>query len=452
MTTDDVTRPEAPDGAAPRQSPIRTFLVSGVGTALEYYDFAIYGLAAAVVFNTQFFPGDDPLLGTLYAFAAFGTGFVARPIGGMVIGHFGDRVGRRKMLILTLTVMGLTTFLIGCLPGYATLGWLAPALLVLLRLVQGFAAGGEWGGAALFGIEAAPRGKRGLWGSFTSMGVGLGGMLGAAVFAIVSAVFADSLTDWAWRLPFWIGGVLVLAGLMARLAMPQEEAIEVDKEAGLPIVRAFKHAPKTILLGIGVAYGYNTIAYVGSTFFLSYLTQHGYGSTFSLIMQLVHNGVLMTAAPFWAMLSDRAGRKKVMVAGAIAYTVFLFVFFPVIGLGSAVFAVFAFVFNGITMGLTQGPLPAFLGEQFPAKIRYTGISTVYQIGAALGGGTGAFVAAALLLASGGNAVVVSLYGGFAMLILALCVLGLRETAKATTEQVNEGVAGRSATVGHAQPA
>ena len=185
------------------RSALRTFCVSGLGTALEFYDFIIYGTAAALVFPQVFFPGLDHLTATLVAFSAFGAGFLARPLGGLVFGHFGDRVGRQKVLVTTLLLMGLSTFLIGCLPGHASLGVAAPILLVLLRLVQGFAAGGEWGGAALFGIESAPPGRRGLWGSFTSMGIGVGGILGAAVFALVSAAFDDNLVSLEVLLDEW---------------------------------------------------------------------------------------------------------------------------------------------------------------------------------------------------------------------------------------------------------
>lgn len=221
------TAVHTPPATSGRVSAFKTFLVSGIGTALEYYDFLIYGLAAGLVFNVAFFPGEDPAIGTLYAFAAFGTGFLARPLGGIVIGHFGDRIGRRPMLVLTLITMGVSTLAIGFLPTYETIGVWAPVLLVMLRLVQGFAAGGEWGGAALFGIENAPDNRRGLFGSFTSMGIGLGTFFGVLVFAITSAFAGGDLVSFAWRVPFWLGGILVIVGLLARLSMPRTEAVEI---------------------------------------------------------------------------------------------------------------------------------------------------------------------------------------------------------------------------------
>jgi MFS family permease len=420
-------------------SVLRTFFIACLGTALEYYDFLIYGLAAGLVFNQIFFPDSDPLYGTLYSFAAFGTGFLARPLGGLVIGHFGDIIGRRKMLVLTLTTMGLATLAIGFLPDYATIGAWAPILLVVLRLVQGFAAGGEWGGAALFGIENSPADRRGLWGSFTSMGIGLGTLLGGGVFALVSLAYDDQLVPFAWRIPFWVGGVLVIVGLVARLSMPQQEAVDIDDEGArrIPLVEAVKRSPRTILLGLGVSYGYNTIAYIGFTFFLSYLTGIGYGATESLAGQLVYSAVLFVAAPLFALLSDHIGRRAVMTIGGVAMAVFLYIYFPLVGVGSFVLAVVAFGITGLITGITQGPIPAFLGEQFPARVRYSGMSASYQVGAAIGGGTASFVASGLLILFDQNPLSVAAYGTFAMAVLVLCSLGLRETSRLSTSQIND---------------
>lgn len=414
---------------------LKTFFISGLGTALEYYDFLIYGLAAGLVFNVLFFPGEDPLIGTLYAFAAFGTGFLARPLGGIVIGHFGDRIGRRPMLILTLIVMGLATLGIGLLPTYETAGVWAPILLVALRLIQGFAAGGEWGGAALFGLENAPSNRRGFWASFTSMGIGIGTFLGILVFAIVSAIAGDAFIEFAWRIPFWLGGVLVIIGMMARLGMPEEEPQKKHENESAPIVETIKTKPKQIIYVLGVSYGYNTIAYIGFTYFLSYLTGIGYGETESLISQLFYSAVLILSAPFFGLLSDRIGRRPVMVIGGIAMAIFLFMYFPIVGTGSIVLVALAFAITGLLTGITQGPIPSFAGEQFPARLRYSGMSASYQIGAALGGGTASFIATGLLILGNGNPTLIAVYGAAAMLILVLCSLGLKETAFKTTEEI-----------------
>lgn len=418
---------------------LKTFFISGFGTALEYYDFLIYGIAAGLVFNVVFFPSEDPLIGTLYAFAAFGTGFLARPLGGLIIGHFGDRIGRRKMLVLTLLVMGFATLAIGFLPTFETIGIWAPILLVVLRLIQGFAAGGEWGGAALFGIENAPQNRRGFWGSFTSMGIGMGALLGISVFAITSAVAGGDLISFAWRVPFWIGGVLVIVGMLARLSMPKDEAVQQQKtnENQLPIVEAFKKRPKQVWLGLGISYGYNTIAYIGFTFFLSYMTGLGYTSTESLGGQLGHSVGILIAAPLAALLSDRIGRKKVMVVGGLITAAYLFVYFPMVGTMSVAMAVLALAITGFLTGVTQGPLPAQLGEQFPVRMRFSAMSASYQIGAAIGGGTASFIATGLLILSDQNPLSVAAYGAFAMLVLVGCSAALKETAFLSTAEINE---------------
>ncbi|RBL72723.1 MFS transporter [Pseudomonas sp. MWU13-2625] len=418
-------------------SALRTFFVSGMGTALEFYDFVIYGTAAALVFPKVFFPQMDPLTATLVAFGAFGAGFFTRPLGGMVFGHYGDKLGRQKMLVITLLLMGLSTLLIGCLPGYATLGAGAPVLLVLLRLVQGFAAGGEWGGAALFGIESAPPGRRGLWGSFTSMGIGIGGILGAGVFAIVSVASHDDLAGFAWRIPFWLGGVLVLIGLYARLHKPLEQPAEPQAHLRMPLLEALRARPRAMLLCTGIAFGYVTIAYIGSTFFLSYATQLGYGSTDALVFDLSLSIAIVITAPLFALLSDRIGRRQVMILGALIMALGFFAFFPLVGLKSLLISTAAYIAIGAFMGATQGPIPAFLAEQFPRHMRYSGMSAAYQIGAALGGGTASSAATAILIANNHNAFGVAVYGAVALGIVALCSFLLKETAHLSLEQIDE---------------
>lgn len=422
---------------ASSRSAFRTFCVSGMGTALEFYDFIIYGTAAALVFPQVFFPQMDHLTATLVAFSAFGAGFFARPLGGLVFGHYGDRIGRQKVLVATLLLMGLSTFLIGCLPSHASIGVAAPILLVLLRLVQGFAAGGEWGGAALFGIESAPPGRRGLWGSFTSMGIGVGGILGAGVFALVSAAYNDNLVDFAWRIPFWLGGSLVLIGLYARLKVPAPVAHPGVKPVRAPLAEALRQRPRQLLLCTGIAFGYCTIAYIGSTFFLTYATQVGYSSTQALMFDLTLSVAIVLSAPLFGHLSDRLGRRTVMVFGALVMALGLFAFFNLVDMKSFAVALFAYSLTGALMGATQGPIPAFLGEQFPRSMRYSGISASYQVGAALGGGTASSIATAILILTDHNPMGVALYGAGALALVAVCSLLLKETAQMSMAQIDE---------------
>ncbi|MCA0158451.1 MFS transporter [Tsukamurella sp. M9C] len=435
-----------------RPSARKIFTVSGFGTAMEYYDFSIYGLAAALVFPKIFFPDLSPMVGTLVSFLTFGAGFLARPLGGLVIGHFGDKVGRRPMLILTLLVMGLSTFVLGCLPTADSVGMLAPVLLVLVRIVQGFAAGGEWGGAALIGIESAPDDRRGLWGSFTSVGIGIGTVLGIAVFTLVSALSGDAisgagLAGGAWRIPFLLGGVLVVFGLVMRLRAPQESAPhpgEDRKAQPLPIFTVLRRFPAVVLCAVGISFGYITLAYVTSVFMLTYMTEIGYGDTDNLLISLAGAIALIPGAAFFALLSDRIGRKKVMIGGAGLILAVYVAYFAIVPLHHLAATYAISVVSGFVVGAAQGPIPAFLGEQFPREVRYTAISATYQVGSAIGGATAAGTATWLLIAFDGHWIGVVGYLAVTLGVLALCSSRLRETAFEPLPENRDAEGSRSA--------
>lgn len=412
-----------------RPGGLKIFLVSGVGTTLEYYDFLIYGTAAPLVFNKLFFPVSDPLIGTLLAFAAFGTGFLARPVGGILAGHWGDRLGHKRMLMLTLLVMGTSTVLIGLLPGYATIGVWAPILLVLLRLVQGFASGGEWGGAALYGVESAPPGKRALYGSFTGAGISIGGLLAVLVFAAISALFPDAMTTWGWRVPFLLSAILVVVGLIARRGTGDTPEFEqAEQPPRIPLVIVFVKHLRALLLTFGLSLGYNAIAYLGFSFFLTYALAVGHTQAQSLAAQ----AIFLTGTTVFSFasgaLADRFGRRPVVCTGAVLTGIYLFAFFWMVHEGNDFLLYLAFALASPLTASMKGTTPAMIAEQFPAQVRYSGASLGYQLGAALGGGLAPTVATLVFVSSGKASWSVPLLGAAVALLVLLCAALLPETA------------------------
>ena len=393
----------------------RVALASFVGTAIEWYDFFIYGTAAALVFGQLFFPpNEDPLIGTLAAFATYAVGFAARPVGGVVFGHFGDRVGRKSMLVITILTMGLATFLIGLLPTYAQVGIWAPVLLVVLRLIQGFSVGGEWGGAALMTVEHAPEGRRGYYGSWTMAASPAGAMLATGAFALASGLPDEQFLAWGWRLPFLLSIVLVGVGLFIRLRILETPAFERIKEAGaevrLPVVEAVREHPRSVLLAAGMNLGFNTFIFVLFTFMLSYATtQLGLPRGVVLQATVVGGAVQIASVLAFSALSDRVGRRPVMLAGAAFLALYAFPLFWIVNTGSAALIFLALAIGFFGSAAIFGPMAAFIAESFDTKVRYSGASLGYQMGAVLGGGLSPFVATALLAWSGGASWSVSVY-------------------------------------------
>ena len=406
-------------------------VASFIGTTIEWYDFFLYGTAAALVFNRLFFPTFDPLMGTLAAFGTYAVGFVARPVGGIVIGHYGDKIGRKSMLVLTLVVMGVATFLIGLLPTYEQIGPWAAVGLVLLRVAQGFGVGGEWGGAVLMAVEHAPPGTRGYYGSWPQIGVPAGLVISTAVFAVFSRLPEEQFLSWGWRVPFLLSALLVIVGLMIRVRILETPAFtkvkEASREAHQPIIEVLRTYPKQVLLAMGARFGENGAFYIYSVFVLTYATQHvKMPQQVVLTAMLIGAGLELIAIPFFGAMSDRFGRRPVYLFGAIATALWAYPMFRLLDTASPPLVwlalIVAFVFSHAAM---YGPQAAFFSELFGTRVRYSGASLGAQLAAVLAGGTSPFIATLLLAKYGTNAL--SLYLIFMAAVTIVAVLLASET-------------------------
>jgi metabolite-proton symporter len=407
-------------------------LASLIGTTIEWYDFFLYNTAAALVFNRLFFPTFDPLVGTMAAFGTYTVGFVARPVGGIVIGHFGDKLGRKSMLVLTLVMMGAATFCIGLLPTYQTIGAWAAVLLVVLRVVQGFGVGGEWGGAVLMAVEHAPPGSRGFYGSWPQIGVPAGLVIATAVFAVFSRLPEDAFMSWGWRVPFLLSALLVLVGLLIRVKILETPAFarvkDSKREARQPIVEVLQAYPKQVLLAMGARFAENGAFYIYSAFVLVYATQQ-----VKMPQQVVLNGILIGAGlelfaiPFFGALSDRVGRRPVYLFGAVVTALFAFPLFWMLDTASPMLVAAALVVAFVlSHGAMYAPQAAFLSELFGTRVRYSGASLGAQLASVLAGGLSPFIATALLARFGRTAL--ASYVIAMALVTIVAVLVASETA------------------------
>ncbi|GLV50919.1 MFS transporter [Thermobispora bispora] len=414
------------DGRTPHSAgaPRRAAIAAFVGTTIEWYDFYVYATAAALIFGDLFFPeSTDPLVALMASFATYAVGFFARPLGGIVFGHFGDRVGRKSALVVTLLMMGVATFLVGLLPTYETIGVLAPIALVTLRVVQGLAVGGEWGGAVLMAVEHAPEKNRTFFGGFAQLGNPAGALLATGAFSLVTAAGDDVLRTWGWRIPFLASAVLVLVGLFIRLRVeesPVFRQVLAEKPVALPIKEALRTSWRTILLGIGtlpVAIGGY---YIATTFLLAYSTGPEVGAS----EQLVLNGlsfasfVELVATLGVSWLGDRFGTRRVVAIGLVAVALLAFPQFMVMGSGNAFLIFLMLGAMRLAMSATYGPIATLLAEMYAPKVRYTAMSLAYQVAGAVFGGLSPLAATALVKAGGGGPVPAIL------LLIAMCVLSL----------------------------
>jgi metabolite-proton symporter len=410
-----------------------------VGTSLEWYDFFLYGTAASLVFGELFFPSFDPLVGTLLAFATYSVGFVARPVGGVLFGNYGDRAGRRKALIATLMLMGGATFLIGCLPTYDSVGVLAPILLVALRFVQGLGLGGEWGGAVLMVAEHGDQRKRGLHASWPQVGVPAGNLLSAGVLALLAAVLSEgAFQSWGWRVAFLLSAVLIFVGLWVRLAVsesPLFEAVERTKtKAKAPVVDVFKVYRKELAIAICARLGTDVAFYTFALFILTYVTTElGLAKTTALNAVLIASAFQLFLIPAFGAASDRFGRRPVYLAGAIGAAAWMFAFFPLLDTKSSALIILAAVGGLFFHALMYGPQAAFITELFGTRVRYSGASLGYQLAGVLGGALAPIISVALLEATG-STLPVALYVVGALAITIGAVLASRETSEVELER------------------
>jgi metabolite-proton symporter len=414
--------------SAERTSLRRVILASAIGSALEWYDYFIYGTAAALVFGELFFPKLDPTSGTLAAFASFGVGFVARPFGGLVFGHLGDRLGRKPVLVLTLLLVGGGTALIGLLPTYETIGVWAPVLLVILRLVQGFGAGAEYGGAVILAVEYAPPGQRGRYGSFAPIGVTAGNLLAMAVFALLlSSLEKSQFVSWGWRIPFLLSFGLVAVGLLIRARVLETpvftEVVAERATTKMPVLEAMRQYPRSFLVVIGARLAENGLGYLYPVFGLSYITNilHLPRST-ALTGMVLATFVEIFAIAYFSGLSDRIGRRPVYLGAALFSAAMAFPFFWLLDTGSTPLIFLALVLAiGIGAGGMFGPQAAYFAELFGPRLRYSGFAFARELGSILAGGPAPFVSALLVAWLGGRPWGVAVYVVLLSLLTALAV-------------------------------
>ncbi|GAB2768590.1 MFS transporter [Amycolatopsis magusensis] len=431
MTHDLRTQPHSPRRAR------RAGFAAFVGTTIEWYDFYIYATAASLVFGTVFFPETgDRLTGVAAAFATYAVGFFARPLGGIVFGHVGDRVGRKTALVITLTMMGAATFLVGCLPGYDQIGAWAPVLLVLLRFLQGLAVGGEWGGAVLMAVEHAPADKKTFYGSFAQAGNPAGALLATGLFSLLSLGGTEFLNGWGWRIPFFASALLIVVGLIVRAKVEESPVFEevAGSTAGVPLLYALRTNWKPILLGVCVLPVALGGYYLVTTFATAYATDPAVGVSESLVLNALSIAafveLVLTFGTAW--LGDRFGRVRVVVIGLVGVAVLAAPQFLVFSTKNSLLIILAFVVMRLAMTATYSPIAAVLSQMFRPQARYTSISLSYQLAGAIFGGLSPLVSTLLFQATGSIWPVIVLLIGMCVLSTVCVLLAPQHTDEVTT--------------------
>ncbi|WP_186024609.1 shikimate transporter [Burkholderia gladioli] len=385
-------------------------LGSFVGAVVDWYDFLLYGIVAALVFNAAFFPKVSPTMGTLAAFATFGVGFLFRPLGGVVFGHYGDRLGRKRMLVLTVMMMGISTVAIGLLPTFETIGWWAPVLLVVLRALQGFAVGGEWGGAALMAVESAPARRKAFYSSGVQVGYGVGLVLATGLVSLLNHTLGEQVfRAWAWRIPFLMSVVLVLIGLWVRASMEESQEFVEKVEQGhrklkMPVIEALTRHPKAFLYIVALRLAELFTMYIVTAFALSYSTANlGMSRELFLNIGLLVGAISCVTIPCFAWLADRFGLRRVYITGALIGLASAVPFFVALEARATVWIViFAVMLANIAHDMVVSVQQPLFTELFGAEYRYSGAGVGYQFASVVGGGFTPFIAVALVSVGGGS--------------------------------------------------
>ncbi|HSU46477.1 MAG TPA: MFS transporter [Arthrobacter sp.] len=413
-----------------------------IGTTVEWYDFYLYGTASALIFNSQFFPGSSPLAGVLASFATFAVGFFARPVGGILAGHLGDRIGRKAMLVISLLSMGIASTAIGLLPNYASIGWIAVVGLVVLRLLQGLSTGAEWGGSALLSVEHAPRHLRGFFGSFTQVGSAMGMLLATGAFALTRASLSTAqFNSFGWRLPFLASSLLVAVGLYVRLGVedaPEFNRLKAEgKTARTPLTTVLKDHRRALLVTVGLRLAQPALFVILTVYILGYISTRRGDTGSGLTAVLIGSALGIVSGPFWGWLSDRIGRRRVTAAGAAGIGIFVWPFFWFLDHGSlALLPVMMVLGMNVLHDSVYGPQAAWFAEQFPIQLRYTGVSFGYQVGTVISGGLTPFIAAALLPAGGNQPWLICAYLTLLAALSVVAGLAAKDPARAFARNKN----------------